>query len=83
MLNRSISRYISTDMVENVDPSTKHNYKTKHPAKIMMLGLVASEGEKCPTILTSANEKIDTEKYLKMLEQRVLSWLQYTYPAGI
>ena len=45
----------------------------------MMLGVVASDVEKCPPVFRSANEKMNTEKYL---ERRVLSWLQRTYPDG-
>ena len=48
----------------------------------MMLGVVASDGEKCPPTFTPANEKISTEQYLETLERHVLPWLQRTYPAG-
>ena len=67
VLNRRNSRYISGDRAEEVDPAVKCSSKTKHPTKIMMLGVVASDGEKCPPIFTPANEKINTEQYLEML----------------
>lgn len=82
VLNRRNSRYISGDRAEEVDPAIKYSPKTKHPAKIMMLGVVASDGKKCPPVFTPANEKIDSEKYMEMLERHVLPWLRRTYPAG-
>ena len=82
VLNRRDSCYMSDVGVEDVDPAVKYNHKTKYPEKIVMLGVAASDREMYPYIFTSVNAKINTEKYLEMPEQRVLPWLQRTYPAG-
>ena len=82
VLNSRNSRYISGDWAADVRPSVKSNPKTKHQAKIMMLGLVASDGKKCPPIPMSAKKKLDAEKYLEMFKRLALPWIQSMYPTG-
>ena len=57
-------------------------FKTKHPASIMVLGIVASDGNKCPPIFIKQGVKINAQVYQKLLRYNVLPWLKATYPNG-
>jgi DNA-binding Lrp family transcriptional regulator len=63
------------------EPGTPVN-KTKHPQGIMVLGIVASDGRKCPPIFVPQGEKVNTEAYIGLLEANLLPWLRKNYPAG-
>lgn len=80
VLNRRNSRYISSEKVEDVPEHVKHVYKTKHPAKVMVLGVVASHGKKCPIIFIPQNDKVNSDVYINLLTKNVLPWLRKTYP---
>jgi hypothetical protein len=48
----------------------------------MVLGIVASDGRKCPPIFVPEGEKVNTEAYIGLLEANLLPWLRKNYPAG-
>ncbi len=48
----------------------------------MTLGVVASDGQKCPIIFTAVGEKVSAEVYQRLLSDHVLPWLIRTYPDG-
>ncbi len=48
----------------------------------MTLGLVVSDGQKCPIIFTAVGEKVSAEVYQQLLSDHVLPWLIRTYPDG-
>jgi hypothetical protein len=56
--------------------------RTKHPASVMMLGIVASSGQKAPPIFIPEGEKVNTEVYIAILRSKVLPWLKKTFPNG-
>jgi transposase len=68
-------------IVDQGTPATPVN-KTKHPASVMVLGIVASDGNKCPAIFVPAGVKVNTEAYIDLLETKMLPWLRKTYPKG-
>jgi hypothetical protein len=68
-------------IVDQGIPSTPVN-TTKHPAGVMVLGVVASDGNKCPAIFVPDGAKVNSEAYISLLESKVLPWLKKTYPAG-
>jgi len=45
--NSRTNRYISSMKVSDVPDSIKFVSQTKHPAQVMMFGLVSSDGKKC------------------------------------
>ena len=51
--HRQNDRYLSKVPVKTVEPSVKYNSVTKHPAKVMVLGIVGSDGKKYPPIFIS------------------------------
>ena len=48
----------------------------------MVLGVFGSDGQKCPVIFTRANEKINEEKYMELLQHHVLPWIRRAHPDG-
>jgi len=81
-LNRRNSRYLSDQPVDEVDPRIRFNPVNKHPQKVMVLGVVGSDGQKCPIIFIDANEKINRQVYEGLLDTHVIPWAKATYPEG-
>jgi inhibitor of nuclear factor kappa-B kinase subunit alpha len=75
--NRRNDRYI----VDRGTPAVPVN-KTKHPASVMVLGVICSDGRKPPPIFIPEGLKVNTEAYLNLLETELLPWLKKTYPEG-
>jgi len=82
VLNRRNNRYISVKPAEDVPDHVKHVSKTKNPAKVMVLGVVASNGKKCPPVFIPQKERINADAYIKMLTTNVLPWIRETFPDG-
>ena len=55
---------------------------TRHSQSMMMLGVVASNGEKCPSIYIKEEGKVNTEIYISVLKKHVRPWLKKTFPDG-
>ena len=81
-LNRRNSRYLSDQPVNEVDPRIRFNPVNKHPQKVMVLGVIGSDGQKCPIIFVDANEKINRLVYEGLLDRHVIPWVKATYPEG-
>ncbi len=56
--------------------------RTKHPQGVMALGVIASDGQKMPLHFFEAGLKINTEEYLKVMQDVVGPWLTSIYPNG-
>ena len=56
--------------------------RTKHPQGVMVLGVVASDGKKCPPYFFPQGLKITAKIYQDVLKKHVLPWLKKTYPRG-
>ena len=82
VVNRQNDRYISDLPTSLVNPAIKFNSVSKHPAKIMVLGIVASDGKKCPMIFIPENEKVNAAVYQNLLKKHFLPWLRKNYPPG-
>lgn len=81
-VNRRNSRYLSGLPVGDVDPKIRITPFHKAPAKVMVLGVVGSDGQKCPIIFVDAGEKVNADVYCRLLAKHVVPWLQKTYPNG-
>uniref|UniRef100_A0A3Q1HRU9 Tc1-like transposase DDE domain-containing protein n=1 Tax=Acanthochromis polyacanthus TaxID=80966 RepID=A0A3Q1HRU9_9TELE len=79
--NRRNDRWIGNDP-QNCSEGIKHINTTKHPASVMMFGLVASDGQKMPPVFTLAGVKVNTEADLDILSSQVKPWLEAHYPDG-
>eukprot|EP00096_Caligus_rogercresseyi_P012791 TRINITY_DN5471_c1_g1_i1.p1 TRINITY_DN5471_c1_g1~~TRINITY_DN5471_c1_g1_i1.p1 ORF type:complete len:230 (+),score=51.50 TRINITY_DN5471_c1_g1_i1:315-1004(+) len=67
--NKQNDRVICFGNVSNVIRSVS---KTKHPASVMMLGIVASTGDKMPPIWFPTGYRLTGADYLELLKTKVL-----------
>lgn len=79
--NRRNDRWIGNDPA-NVPDAVKYTNSTKHPASVMVFGLVASDGKKMPPVFIPSGVRINTEAYLKILSAEVKPWVEANYPEG-
>lgn len=77
VVNRRNDRYIAASRAE-----VKGIFRTKHPAQVMVFGVVASDGKKMPPYFFKPGEKVGAESYYKVLRYHVLPWLKANYPQG-
>ena len=63
---------------EDVPPISR----TKNPQGVMVLGIVSSDGKKCPPYFFPQGLKINAQVYMKVPRTHVLPWLKKTYPGG-
>jgi hypothetical protein len=82
LVNRRNSRYLTDLPVTEVDESVRVSPFSKAPAKVMVLGIVASDGKKCPIIFVPNGEKVTADSYQALLRRHVIPWLSATYPEG-
>lgn len=75
--NRRNDRFIASSTAD-----VKGVFRTKHPAQVMVLGVLGSDGKKMPPYFFKPNEKVNTEVYYKVLRYHVLPWLKANYPKG-
>jgi transposase len=75
--NRRNDRYLAESIEE-----VKGVYRTKHPAQVMVLGVLASDGKRMPPYFFGANEKVDTDVYYRVMRYHVLPWIKANYPDG-
>lgn len=80
VINRRNTRYISKHADDDVPDAVRLHKKTKHPASVMVLGLVASDGRKCPPIFVPTGSRVTAAAYQELLRSHVLPWLQHHYP---
>ncbi|XP_059081907.1 uncharacterized protein LOC131879566 [Tigriopus californicus] len=75
--NRRNDRFLASSTSE-----VKRVFHTKHPAAIMVLGVVASNGKNMPPYFFKMGEKIGADVYYKILRYQILPWLKVNYPDG-
>lgn len=79
VLNRRNDRYI--ELPDNpVSASSKFGARTKHPATVMVLGVLGSDGKVCPPIFVPEGLKVTAEVYQRLLKEKVLPWIEENYP---
>lgn len=77
--NRQNDRYLS---FANVDESVRTLATTKHPASIMSLGFVGSDGKAAPLVWFPVGYRLTGADYVKALKENLLPWVQANYPDG-
>ena len=82
ILKRRNVCYISNFPVKEVASQVKFNLYTKHASKVMVLGVIGSDGKKCPSIFVGDNEKINAAAYQGLRGDHVIPWLNDTYPSN-
>lgn len=77
--NSRTDRYISSLPVKDVPDEHKNVFLTKHPASVMVFGLVASDGKKMDPVFIPEGDKVNTEVYIGILSKHVLPWIKEQY----
>ena len=78
--NRRNARYISLE--GNGDSNLGAPYharyatSTKHPSSRMFLGVVASTGEVSSPIWFKKSERLNANKYIRILDQKLIPWMR-------
>ena len=73
MINKQNDRVVSfgQDISSHLHSST-----TKHPASLMMLGVIASTGDKMPPVWFKTGYRLKGEDYKEILKTKVLFWIK-------
>lgn len=77
--NSRTNRYISPKKASDVPDNIRFTFRTKHPAGVMVFGLVASDGRKMDPVFIKEGLKVNTDVYLEILKDHVLPWITSTY----
>ena len=79
--NKQNDRVLSVDS-NKLPEDVKHHFRRQKPASVMVWAAVGSDGSKSPLVFIDQGVKVNSEVYVKMLEEKVLPWLQKTYRNG-
>ena len=82
VINRQNDHYCTNVSVSLVDLSVKFNSVSKHSAKIMVLGVLASDSKKWLLVFTKENEMITAEVYQNFFKTNFLPWQNKIYVSG-
>lgn len=77
--NRKNDRFIAFG---KVDLSKRTVTTTKHPASIMSLGFVASNGQAMPLVWFPTGFRLTASAYIEILESKLIPWVKTTFPHG-
>ena len=78
--NSRHDRFLSPLKVQDVPDHVKFVTQTKHPAQVMMFGLVASDGKKMPPVFLPSGLRMNAKEYIShVLEPHVLPWISANY----
>jgi hypothetical protein len=79
--NSRTDRFITKKKVKDVADSIKSIQKSKHPAQVMMFGLVSSNGLKMPPVFLKSGFRMGAKEYLnRILIPHVLPWIKANFP---
>jgi len=74
VFNKQNDRFVSFSGDDRV--GLFHTSTTKHPASLMMLGVVASNGKVMPPIWFPEGYRLTGNDYKKVLDEKVLPWIR-------
>ncbi len=77
--NSRLDRYLSSEKSEDVDENIRFKFQTKHPASVMVFGLISSDGKKMAPHFFPVGTRIDSEEFIKVLKSKVKPWIKNTY----
>jgi hypothetical protein len=76
------SHYLTGFPVADVDPDIHISAKSKAPLKQMVLGVIGSDGQKCPIVFVGTGERVKANVYQDLLRKHVVPWIQRMYLDG-
>ncbi len=82
LINCCNSRYLTSLPVSEVDGTIWGSPFSKAPAKVMVLGVVASDGRNCPIIFILDGEKVTANSYQALLRRHMMPWPSTHISAG-
>ena len=77
VINRRNGRFLAKSKEE-----VEGTFRTKHPAQVMVLGVVGADGKKMPPYFFKPGERVGADSYYKVLRYHVLPWIKANYPNG-
>ena len=75
VVNRRNDRYLAWSVEE-----VQGIYRTKHPAQVMVLGVVALDGKEMDPYFFKPDDKINARCYVSVLRTNILPWIHANYP---
>lgn len=82
VLHKQNDRYLTADPVATISQDIRCNPINKAPKKVMVLGVVASNGLKCPMVFIDEGERVTAQVYIRLLKQHVIPWIRKNYKPG-
>jgi hypothetical protein len=78
VINSQTDRFITNKKSKAAPPEVKSLQKSKHPAQIMIFGLVASNGLKMAPVFFESGFRMGAKDYLELiLKSHVLPWINF------
>lgn len=78
--NSRHNRFITKQRTEEVPEAIRISQKSKHPAAVMVFGLVASNGLKMPPVFLPTGFRMGAREYLEqILKAHVLPWVRANF----
>ena len=79
VVNRRNTRYLSAASSADTSPEVKFSMQSKHPASMMMLSVITSDGRKRPPIFIEAGNKVNAAGYQQLLQDKIMPWLRQEF----
>jgi hypothetical protein len=70
----SSSRYISSQLPQDVADSVRFIKHAKYPGGVMVLGVVATDGQVAPPIFIDRGVRLDSATYINLLNKNIRPW---------
>ena len=77
--NQRNDRFISVGTFSEAPAAIKFHFRTKHPASVMVFGLISSDGKKMPLVFIEQGAKINANVHIDILRQHVKPWIERNY----
>ncbi len=82
-VNRRNSHYLTDFPVADVDHDVCISPISKAPLKQMVLGVIGSDGQKCPIVFVGAGKPVNADVSQDLLRKHVVPWIQPTIRTAI
>ena len=80
-INQQTDRVLTASS-SSVDPAIRTACRRQKPAGVMVWASVASDVAKPPLVLIKEGINVNSQVYLKTLEEHVLPWVTASFPNG-
>ena len=77
--NSRTNHFTNHQPVQAAPEHVKDTFKIKHLASVMIFGLISSDGLKMPLVITKPGQKVNTNEYIRTLENYIKPWIDPYY----